>query len=829
MNSAYPLFPVSIVLLLAYLISSLFTRWGIYQSRLHRKFWNVLLLITFVVSGLLGLLSVVKVNYKLEIPHYDQLLKWHVALGIGMVIIAFFHLSWHWKYYFSLKKTKFQADSVSDFNREQTEAFSKSGVFLFLIGLLAVINQLVFIREFMSVMAGNELILGIVMAAWLLLTGWGAYSGRKGIPGRFNEERATVMLLVLALLPLVLIALLYWLKSQLFPPGTITSIGSAVVGAFLLLYPLCFLSGYLFTLFATGFSKLENKNKIGKAYAFESLGSLAGGLLFSLVFGRFLNSSQIFCSTAFLVLMVGALICRQKSRRLVLIVGALVIPALLFVFNPDTRIKQWLYPSQKIIRNQSTPYGNLIVTQQADQFNFYENHSLQMYTGNFMVSEEAVHFAMLQREHPRQVLLLSGGVSGMIREINKYEVEKITYLEANPEVYKYWKNREGEKQDFSKVEFVPTDIRTFMAKTDKKYDIILMNLPPPSTLGCNRFYTEEFFRLVKRHCLPQTVVSVSLPATMNYTESNLLQEDASLWKTLGKFFKNELVLIGEKNYFLASSDELSPKIVELLERGGIENEYVNPYYLDDFLVQQRSLQLEKEIQNTMPRVELNRDFHPYMFIKHTQYWLSHFGTSYMLLVAVPLVFFLVILFKIDVVSAGLYTGGFSAASLEICLMLAYQVFFGSLYLATALFFALFMGGLAWGSLWNRIPGRFSKMKSYAFLQMLLALFAVLLPLILEGFEAFGRHGRLLQCLFFVLVCLLAFGVGYEFFLASQLRASAIAVTSAINYSTDLLGSAFGAFLTSIFLLPSFGLIMSCLLVASLNIFTAVKAIYAANS
>jgi hypothetical protein len=98
MNTAYPLIPVSVITIIAYFTTLLFARWQIFSIKSHRKFWNVLLLVTFLVSGLLGLLSAIKVNYKLEIPNYEQYMQWHVAFGIGMVFISFFHLSWHLKY-----------------------------------------------------------------------------------------------------------------------------------------------------------------------------------------------------------------------------------------------------------------------------------------------------------------------------------------------------------------------------------------------------------------------------------------------------------------------------------------------------------------------------------------------------------------------------------------------------------------------------------------------------------------------------------------------------------------------------------------------------------
>ena len=173
MNTAYPLFPVTIITILAYFTTWLFSTWDFFPKKSHRKFWNVLLLVTFLVSGLLGMLSVVKVNYKLQIPIYDTLMQWHVAFGIGMVIISFFHLSWHLKYYFTFgRKPISNTNITSDIQGNNPE---KIRYLLILLGVVTVINQVVFIREFISVLSGNELVLGIVMASWMIITGWGAF------------------------------------------------------------------------------------------------------------------------------------------------------------------------------------------------------------------------------------------------------------------------------------------------------------------------------------------------------------------------------------------------------------------------------------------------------------------------------------------------------------------------------------------------------------------------------------------------------------------------------------------------------------------------------
>jgi spermidine synthase len=819
MNAAYPLFPVSIITILAYFTTWLFAKWEIFPLKLHRKFWNYLLLVTFLISGLIGLLSVVKINYKLEIPHYDQLLKWHVAFGIAMVVISIFHLSWHLKYYFS-RSNRDSNKNEKPFIQTDHPKLKKIQSLLFLLGAVAMINQVVFIREYLSVLDGNELILGIVMAGWFLLTGWGAYTGRKQKMTDFRDEKGISILIALTFMPAAMIGLLYWLKSMLFPPGTIVNMGMSVAGIFLLLFPVCFLSGYLFTAFSTLFSLSINKNRIGKAYSLESFGSLTGGLIFSLILGRFFNSFQIIGLISEVVLLAIALNYTEgKSlKKVALFFISILIPVLIFFFNPNLQIKKLFYPNQEIILDQSTRYGNLVVTRQSGQFNFYENNALQFYTDNLTFSEEAVHFAMVQHENPRQVLLISGGISGMIKEIKKYPVEKITYLETNPEIFRQWKNL-ANAGDLSKVEFVNSDIRTFLKSTKTLYDVVLINLPPPSTLGFNRFYTEEFFDILTKHCNSGSVVCTSLPSTINYAEENALEVNSSLWKTMRSQFSNLLLLQGEKNYFLASENPLSSHITELINRRGIVNEYVNSNYIDDELMAQRSQTLVSQFD---PATKVNRDFYPFMFIKQITHWLNFVDVSYKVLVVIPFILFLLFFFKLTPIATGLYFGGFTAASLEVILMLAYQVFFGSLYLATALFFSVFMGGLAFGSQWKQKIKLEYRLKSYSLIQFFLALFSLLVPVFIFLTGKISAPTFMVQFLFFIPVFVLAFGIGYEFNLASTIQPYSYEKTSAVNYSADLAGSAFGAFLTAILLLPVCGLVITCIVVAVLNLFSGLR-------
>lgn len=69
------------------------------QLQKQRLFWNVILLISFLVSGILGLVLAFFIDQKISIAWYSTFLWLHVEMGIVMALIAIFHALWHFKYF----------------------------------------------------------------------------------------------------------------------------------------------------------------------------------------------------------------------------------------------------------------------------------------------------------------------------------------------------------------------------------------------------------------------------------------------------------------------------------------------------------------------------------------------------------------------------------------------------------------------------------------------------------------------------------------------------------------------------------------------------------
>jgi hypothetical protein len=99
MLASYHFFIIIIALLAAYGLSYLLVINCKLPLIKHRRLWNYLLLATFAISGLLGLVLTFLIDYKFSIAWYREFLWLHVEFGVAMAVIAIIHIIWHWRYF----------------------------------------------------------------------------------------------------------------------------------------------------------------------------------------------------------------------------------------------------------------------------------------------------------------------------------------------------------------------------------------------------------------------------------------------------------------------------------------------------------------------------------------------------------------------------------------------------------------------------------------------------------------------------------------------------------------------------------------------------------
>lgn len=688
------------------------------------------------------------------------------------------------------------------------------------VGFTSIMTQTILLREFLSVFSGNELVIGIVLASWMILTGVGSFLGRFAGKAKHRLDLIIILFLLTALLPIVTVFLLSYLRNLVFPVGALIGLVESLYSSFLLLLPYCVISGLLFTLFAQTASEQGNSNLIASVYCWESLGSIVGGFLFNLVIVFLLSTFQALLLLAVFNLSVCFSVSlkygRPAFRYALPLVGGLVVVLALTV-NLDALSKRFLFRNQELLFYLDTPYGNLTLTQQGEQRNFYENSVLLFSTNDVMSNEEAVHYAMVQHPRPRNVLLISGGISGTIREILKYDVDRINYVELNP-----WLIEMG--RDYTsaltspKLHVFTDDARRFLRDADGHYDVALVNVPDPVTAQINRYYTVEFLRQLKMKLNAEAVVSFSLLPSVDYQGAEARLLSSIMNNTLRTAFKNVLIVPGLRNYYLASDAPLDIEITRRIEQRHIANSYVNSSYVDDLSLRQRSDAMVRDLSG---RTVLNRDFAPIAYYRQLMYWLSSLQFSPWIPGGVLIVLLALVTAKLNTISFGLFTGGFAASSMELLLLISFQILYGYVYQATGLIITLFMAGLAAGSFYGQKRSRPFGVPGFIGTQCAIGVYCLLLPIVLLILKGAHLGDFIIHAIFVLLTFAVAALVGLQFSIASALRRGKIESVASELYSIDLIGSAIGALVVSTFLVPLLGIAKVSLVVASLSLLSAV--------
>ena len=679
------------------------------------------------------------------------------------------------------------------------------------LGLTSITTQIILLREFVAIFHGNELILGVAIGSWMTLTAAGSFLGTRSY--RFASRRYVLPLALfcISILPLLSVFFLRFLRNVFFTAGSMMDIVQTLLVSVVVLAPYCLAAGSLFAFLAFTAPQRPGAGQTGIVYSWEAAGSVAGGVLFNFalvtLFDTFQTLAILLTVNMFLIT---ALAWQRNLSRSGTALATLLILLLACIsfFRLDVLTRRFLFPGQDIVSFKDTPYGNLTVTRQGDQLNFFENSLLMFSTDDAVTNEESVHYALLQRSFPRRVLLIGGGISGTAQEILKHGVERIDYLEMNPWVIDIGRKYTNALTD-GRIAAIVGDPRVYVRSTPERYDAALINVPDPATVHINRYYTLEFFYELRRVLTDSAVVSISLLPGADYQGPEARRIGSILYATLRTVFAHVLVVPGGREYYLASDGSLDIHISRLTQERGIPTLYVNRDYLDDRLLEQRSAGIVRGFD--MASI-VNTDFQPVCYFRQVEYWTSFFGFHpgpWILLVGSAGV--LLLLRRSNAIHVGVFAGGFAASAFEVTILMAFQAICGSLYQMTGVIITAFMAGLAAGSLVASIRSRRPGIDTFIGIQGALAACTLVLPVILIQLKMAAVPPLLVEAVFIIITFCVGTLVGVAFAVATRIPGERPESVASRFYGLDLAGSAIGAFAVSVYILPLFGITWSALI------------------
>jgi spermidine synthase len=789
----YNIIGIGLSAIVLYSISYFFCRINLFSLQFHRKLWNFILAAAFILTALAGFFLALQINYKWNIPVIKTILKWHVEMGIGMAVTGIFHFFRHLSYFtktLAIKETIISSDvSV---NREAGPDVAAN---LFIIGFVSSSVQLLLLREIMNITGGYELIAGAFLCSWLI----GSAAG-SGLAPRSSLTDIRKINLLFSTGPLFSIILMLLLSRLFLKPGETPSFLSGIVFTFLVLLPFCLISGFTFI-------KLISAGKTryfipGKSFSIETAGGIAAGIIVSLLSAGILNTYQslLLIITMGISYTVITFYIDRKNQKLVFKTSVLIISALIIIFSPDICFRQFLLRGIRVLETKDTPYGNITRGEYHNETSTYYNQRLLIYNNDAVESEEDIHYGLLQAETTDNILLISGPVESRMKEISKYNVRKVVYVERDPALSGTIKPANSEVSPVLRIE--NDDAFSYIRKTDEKFDAVIMLLPPPSSLLLNRYYTFEFFKAVKNRMNSDGVFSCSPGINPNYFNQESIKLYSSVFNSLKAVFKSVIPISGTKLYFIASDKDLSTSVCEMVSKKNLNNFYVGPDYLSDDLIASKS----EEVINLMDSsIKYNRSTLPIAC-----FYFQTFNLSKNLNEKVPAIILLALLLAFSLrdfraENAVMYFSAFALAGYEIILLLILQLTIGNMYQITGLIIAGLMAGLAVGA-GIRIP--FFEKKPAIIKAFLLILFYVIAGFSIERIMAINGNFMLTGLL--ILSGFLPAVVTGSFF--RDLTSGEITSSdTSMVYSADLSGSALGFIAFSGLAVPLFGINKSLLI------------------
>ncbi len=679
----------------------------------------------------------------------------------------------------------------------------------FLLGFLALSFQIVLLREFSSHFYGNEITFGFILASWLLWGGIGSVLGAQIKRDLLPLSSAYYCVILVFPLLLALLRFSRFILDTL--PGEISGMAPMFLYSLALSFFISFPLGALFV-----FNAQFLKGNIPHVYLMETLGSaIAGWAIYFLFIPVFSNWQTTAMVGVFTSLAVFFFVERRKQIMLLLF----VLLAQSAFWSLDHLSQKIFWRPFQMMESKDTPFGKLQVVQTQEQLSLYNNTLLIYSCPDLASSEESVHFALLQRPEAKSVLLIGGGAGGSLSQILKYAEVQADYVEIDPEIIrlslKYLPEQEKRSLQNNRVHIHYQDGRAFLNKSQSLYDLIILNLPDPSTAQINRFYTKEFFLLAQKKLTPGGILSFRISSAENYISAELQDYLSSLYFTLKEVFPEVEIVPGDNNIFLASSDQISLDHQELAQKINhldLKNKTVNSYSLFSRLSPLR-LRLLKDIV-AKGKKSINHDLVPISYLYNSVLWstqfhgletslfrfLSRLGRFWLL--DFPLIVFVLILLLMGVIPRRanflllpLAVMGLTTITIEIILLIAYQTSYGYLYRKVSLLFACFMVGLFLGA----FRGKARRIKEYLQLQILQFGFILLLFLLILGLESHPPE-------IFLFLFLLFLGyLGGDLFIVSNHLYLEEKKNLGIGYGLDLLGSFSGALVASSILIPLFGL------------------------
>jgi len=410
---------------------------------------------------------------------------------------------------------------------------------LFLSGINLFILQFVMVREFTSILYGEEVVIILVTLAYFLGLSLGYALSDRISPKVFFAFSLISFLLhwSLPVLPRVVTAYLY-------------DIGLNGWGFVLLVLGWALLLSALYSIFLPLFIDEEPRDdgeglSLPSAYALELSGAVAGiALIFTVGQAGFLYVMLVYLVSLTFIL---HLLWRNKQVTAALALFVVIYP---FDFNGfDFPSTAYLYEKKhgfskiEVMYSVNSPYQKVEVVRAADargrmiylnglrNFDEQDLEALNVYLAGLPAELQS-------KNGPIDVLVVGSGTMASVDHVYPYARE-VTTVEldgavaaAGMEFFPDYNHLADKKRWHLEVD----DGKHFLMTHDKLYDLVVMDVPSPLVIQEAILHSEEFYRMVKSRLKPDGAIAVQLSGLLQRNDRSPAQISAALLRVYDQVF-----------------------------------------------------------------------------------------------------------------------------------------------------------------------------------------------------------------------------------------------------------------------------------------------------
>ncbi len=698
-------------------------------------------------------------------------------------------------------------------------------IIFILLGFVSSIFQLTLLREFTFSIAKNELSLIIAIGIWITSSSLASFVRTKK---SLISNLGLAVLLSLGFGACVFLA--HGIKSLFaFTYYESVSVVFALGAGLLVMAPIGFLTGYAFSQFnSDAISKeADTTNHLSHPFAYEALGILIGGILFTFILSRY-DNPLTFCSLPLLLIPVITANPKQK------LLTAVLLMALSFSFSNNyiPLIKQE-FQNARIVARQGSVAGPLLATEKNNARSLFLNGALVATSEDKETQEAFIHTLFSTKEKINTVLWIGPCFSSQLREIEKYQIESITCVDLNPRP----KDLPSFYASSQNVHFLNEDPRRFLEKNKNTYDLIIMNIPAPSALGLNRLFTLEFFKAIKNRLSPEGIFAFSIPSKRDILSPSIQSFNSCIINTTRQVFANILIIPSDTMMLIASSHPITAQdVIKNFENNNRKARFFTSFHLKDSLDKEKQNYVLHMIDASIP---INTDLRPYGFVyylllEQTKFF-PHLSSSLPLkpfkkYILVGFLFALTTIgfffYKQKGASLALNAGifGFLSIGTSALIYFLFQLISGTLFWKLGMIVGLFMGGVGLGVLLPEVILKKKEITSKHLGWLFLLWFGLCLEMFCwANLRWSGLIGEMIWgSLSFE--CGILTGAGYTFLSRLWQKETNTQPTSIapLIYASDLAGAALGTFLFSLFFIPFLGINLCFLILISVVFVAGLK-------